>query len=256
MQREELATLLFSDAQYKHLYSGPMTEPTLLVTGANRGIGLEWVRQASRDGWLVHATCRDPARAKELSTLAAESGGRVQVHALEVRDPAAVDALATTLAGVAIDVLLNNAGVYGQSDGGFGRTDAELWRQTFDINVIAPMKLMEAFVDHVAASTQKCMVAISSKMGSITDNTSGGVYVYRSSKAALNMVMRSVSIDLAARGITAVTLHPGWVRTDMGGPNALMEPEESVSAMRRIVAGLRILDAGRFIAPSGEDIPW
>lgn len=233
-----------------------MNESTLLITGANRGLGLEWVRQASADGWRVHATCRNPESATSLQAIAQASGGRVQVHPLEVTDQTSLAALAAALRDTPIDVLVNNAGVYGQPDGGFGKTDRAVWLKTFDINVIAVMQLMEAFAPHVAASRIRQMLAISSKMGSLADNTSGGVYVYRSAKAALNMVVKSASIDLAPRGITVVALHPGWVKTDMGGPNAMTEVYDSVRAMRGIAAGLGAMDAGRFIGPDGKDIPW
>lgn len=226
----------------------------VLITGANRGIGLEFVRQYAADGWRVMACCRDPQGAAALNALAASSGDQVTVHALDVADFSQIERLAATLQGQAIDVLINNAGYYPQSS--FGKIDYAAWDQAFRINTMAPMKMVECFVEHVARSGLRKIVTLSSKMGSLADNGSGGSYLYRTSKAAANMVMKSLAIDLKPRGIALSTLHPGWVKTDMGGPDALITPQQSVAGMRAVIAALSLQNAGRFIAYDGQEIPW
>lgn len=229
--------------------------PTVLITGANRGLGLELTRQYAADGWRVHACCRDPGRAAELTRLAADSQGQVTVHRLDVADRAQVAALSRELSGAAIDVLLNNAGVYGDRKG-FGAVDDEVWGRTLRVNAMAPLHMAEAFVEQVARSQRKLIVNVTSLMGSIADNGSGGSYVYRSSKAALNAVTKSLSIDLAPRGISACVIHPGWVKTDMGGQNAPLEAPESVSSMRRVIERAHQGGSGKFFDYDGEELPW
>ncbi|MGI8738565.1 MAG: SDR family NAD(P)-dependent oxidoreductase [Gammaproteobacteria bacterium] len=165
------------------------------------------------------------------------SAGAVSVHRLDVTNADHRASLVEALRDVSIDILVNNAGVYGPRDADFGQTDENRWLATFAVNVIAPMQLCEALVENVARSRRKVIASISSQMGSIEDNSSGGHYVYRASKAALNAVMKSMAIDLGPRGITAVILHPGWVKTDMGGSNALISAAESVSGMRATLDG-------------------
>ncbi|GIW72711.1 MAG: short-chain dehydrogenase [Planctomycetota bacterium] len=233
--------------------------PVLLLTGANRGLGLEFVRQYLEEGgWRIHACCRRPEAAAELAALAQQAGPeRLLVHGLDVADFGRIEALAEALRGEPIDLLLNNAGVLRDRDfGGFGTTDYEAFADSFRINAMAPLKMAEAFVEHVARSERRLIVNITSRMGSIADNTSGGFYTYRASKAALNMVTRSMALDLAPRGITCVVLHPGWVRTDMGGQGAPLAPRESIAGMRRVIAALGPEQSGRFFAYDGSEIPW
>ncbi len=229
--------------------------PTALITGANRGLGLEFVRQYAGEGWRVLACCREPGRATALAELADGSGGKVSVHRVDVADRGSVDLLARELAGTAIDLLLNNAGTFGDRKG-LGELDYDTWLATLAVNTLGPVKMTEAFREHVAASDAKLVVQITSKMGSIADNTSGGGYVYRSSKAALNMANKSLALDLVPQGITCVVLHPGWVVTDMGGPSAPLQPAESVGGMRKVIARLTTADAGRFFDYAGAEIPW
>jgi NAD(P)-dependent dehydrogenase (short-subunit alcohol dehydrogenase family) len=177
------------------------------------------------------------------------------VYRLDVTDGLQVAGLARELAGQPVDILLNNAGIYG-SRTGFGEAGFEVWPQVFQVNVMAPLRLAERFVEQVAQSERKLIVNISSRMGSIAENSSGGGYVYRSSKVALNMVAKSLSIDLAGRGITVVMLHPGWVQTDMGGANATVTASESVVGMRTVIERLTSADNGRFFAYDGTEIPW
>jgi NAD(P)-dependent dehydrogenase (short-subunit alcohol dehydrogenase family) len=226
----------------------------VLVTGTNRGIGLEFVRQYVADGWRVIACCRDPLKATALNVLAAASGGKVSVHALDVSDFNQIERLAIALKGEAIDVLINNAGFYPQSS--FGAIDYAEWDKAFHINAMAPIKMVECFIEHVASSRLRKIATLSSKMGSIADNGSGGSYLYRTSKVAANMAMKSLAIDLKTRAIAVATLHPGWVKTDMGGLSALITAELSVAGMRTVIDRLSTHNAGRFIAYDGQEIPW
>jgi NAD(P)-dependent dehydrogenase (short-subunit alcohol dehydrogenase family) len=229
---------------------------TVLVTGANRGLGLEFARQYAADGWQVHAACRDPEAAQELGRLAAESGGAIHVLALEVTDIASVRAAAQSLAGEAIDLLINNAGVGSPKKQRLGSLDYAAWARVLDVNTLGPMRVVEAFLDSVAKGSDRKIVTLTSAMGSIADNGSGGSYAYRSSKAAVNIVIKSLSIDLAPRGITCVVVHPGWVRTDMGGPDGKLTPTQSVTALRKLIAGLQPADTGRFFNYDGKTYPW
>jgi NAD(P)-dependent dehydrogenase (short-subunit alcohol dehydrogenase family) len=181
----------------------------------------------------------------------------ISIHALDLRHFSEIDALARKLAAESIDILLSNAGVYGDSgQTGFGSMDYHRWQETFMINTQAPVKLAEAFLPQVARSQRKLIVAITSLMGSMGDNSSGGSIMYRSSKAALNAAMKSLSIDLKDRGIGVLILHPGWVRTDMGGPQAPTSPEESVAGMRGVMDRFTPAASGRFINFRGEELPW
>lgn len=233
-----------------------MEMPSTLITGANRGLGLEFVGQYAANGWQVYATCRDPNSASELRKLADASGHKVQVLALDVTDLASIKAAAAALDGQAIDLLLNNAGVGGPRGQKLGNIDYEAWAEVLDVNTMGPLRVSEAFVDHVARSERKLIVTLTSGMGSIADNTSGGSFAYRSSKAAVNMVMRSVAIDLAPRGITCVVVNPGWVRTDMGGPRGNMSPAESVTKLRHLFEDFCERHSGKFYNHDGREYAW
>lgn len=230
--------------------------PSVLVTGANRGLGLEFVRQYASEGWQVFAATRAPDNARELQGLAAESGGRIRVLKTDVTDTASVRAAAAELNGQAIDLLLNNAGVGGARNERIGGLDYAAWARVLAVNTLGPMRVIEALLENVARSRLKMIVTITSGMGSIADNSSGGSYAYRSSKAAVNMVMKSLAIDLAPRGVTCVVLNPGWVRTDLGGPRGKLSPAESVKAMRSLIASLGPEDSGKFLNYNGEPYPW
>jgi len=225
----------------------------VLITGANRGLGLEFARQYAQDGWQVLACCRAPQHASALQALA-KAHGKIQVLALDVADFAQIDALALQLKDLKIDVLINNAGIYPDSSTTHINTDD--WLDAFTVNSISPYKITTAFTPHIAKSRLKKTATLTSKMGSIDDNTSGGSYIYRSSKAAANMVMKSLSIDLEPLGVSVVTLHPGWVQTDMGGSNALIDTKTSVTGMRRVIDHLNLATSGRFIAYDGQAIRW
>jgi NAD(P)-dependent dehydrogenase (short-subunit alcohol dehydrogenase family) len=230
--------------------------PSVLITGANRGLGLEFARQYGAAGWRVFACCRKPDTAADLRELADASRGRTTIHPLDVADRDRIPALADELRGEPVDVLLNNAGVYGPSKMAFGQFDYAAWAEVFAVNVLGPTRMIECFVDHVVRSKQKKIVCLSSLMGSITRNTSGRHYLYRSTKAALNMVVKGLAVDLRDRGATVVVLHPGWVRTDMGGADADLSPEESIRGMIRVVEGLGGWDTGKFLSYDGSELPW
>ncbi|MDH5354610.1 MAG: SDR family oxidoreductase [Gammaproteobacteria bacterium] len=232
-----------------------MANPTILITGANRGIGLTLTGQFAEDGWQVLACCRNPDQAGQLQALT-ERNPSIEVHALDVTNYKQMGRLAHQLADRPIDILLSNAGIYGSKGVSFGEVDAQEWRQVLEVNTIAPLMLVQAFVEQVTASQKKIVAVISSKVGSIADNSSGGSYVYRSSKTAVNQVVKSLSIDLADRGISVLSLHPGWVKTDMGGPNAEISTRQSVSGLKKILQSAGSAQSGQFIEFNGDPIPW
>ncbi len=220
--------------------------PTVLITGASRGIGGEFARQYAADGWRVIATCRDPG----------QYDGEGEVHALDVTDGASVAALGQAMAGEAIDLLINNAGIYGPRSLPFDALDYDAWGEVLRTNLMGPMRVAAALAGPVMASQQKKMVFISSKVGSIADNTSGGSYIYRSSKTALNMAVKSLSLDLSGKGVITLLLHPGWVQTDMGGTSAPIDTVTSVTGMRATIEGAGAAGSGRFFNYDGSELPW
>jgi len=228
---------------------------TVFVTGASRGLGLEFVRSYAADGWRVHACCRNPDKAKALAKVAGAVPGEVSVHRLDVTDGLQVASLSRALAGEPIDVLINNAGVL-HSRGEVGAIDYDDWVEELKVNTVAPARIVDRFVEQVAASERKLIVNISSGMGSIGGTTSGDSIMYRSSKAGLNMVVKCLSATLAERGITVVALSPGWVSTDMGGAEADLAPLDSIGKMRRVIDRLTQADNGRFYNHEGEERPW
>ena len=220
--------------------------PTVLITGASRGIGLELARQYRADGWEVIGTVRNPASAGDLKAAG------VEVEALEAADPASIAALGDRMKGRAIDVMIANAGMMGDP----ATIDPAEWIETLKLNSIGPTLLALALRDAVLASDQKKMVAITSRLGSIAQNGAGSYVAYRSSKAALNAAWRSLSIDWRGSGLALAMLHPGWVRTAMGGSNAEVAPEDSAAGLRRVIAALTPERSGAFIAFDGEELPW
>jgi len=224
---------------------------TIFVTGANRGLGLEFARSYAAEGWRVHACCRYPDRAKDLSALA----GDIVVHKLDVTDGLRVASLAREMADERIDILINNAGVFHEAND-LGRIDYDDWVEELKVNTIAPARMAERFRKQVAASERKLIVNISSGVGSIGGTTSGDSIVYRSSKAGLNMVTKCLSLEYAKYGITVVAISPGWVVTDMGGPKGRLTPAESIAKMRRVFDRLTPADSGRFFNQDGEERPW
>jgi len=230
---------------------------TILITGTNRGIGQEMARQYAADpDWRVFACCRDPGRSEALARLASTSSGRLTVHKLDVASAQDVESLASTLVGQPLDLLVNNAGVAGAVGEGLAGLDEQAWLDVLRVNTIAPARIAAALLDHIARGRRKVIATISSRMGSISDDSSGGYYAYRSSKAAVNMVMKNLAVDLRGRGITVVALNPGWVRTDMGSQRAPLSPEESVSGLRKVLASVTLKDSGKFLSHDGTEVPW
>ena len=225
--------------------------PTVLITGAARGLGLDFTKQYAAKGWKVLACARKADALKDIE-------GDIHYHKLEVTDYKAVKALAAKLKGEAIDVLICNAGVGGErgsTSQDLGKLEPEAWRHMFEINTLAPLMMAEAFVEHVARSQQKKMIAISSILGSIKNNN-GGRYFYRASKTALNMEWSVLAKDVEPKGIICVALHPGWVQTDMGGPTATLTIDQSVPGMVKVIDGLKTSDNGRFLQYDGGELPW
>ncbi|WP_300529981.1 SDR family oxidoreductase [Maricaulis sp.] len=230
--------------------------PHALITGANRGLGLEHTRQLLERGWTITAACRNPDAADDLKALD-PGDGRLVLETYDAMELGSAAALAQRVSAP-IDLLFANAGMMTRETRSFGSAANERFMEEMRVNTLAPLALVEAFADQVAASEMKVIALQSSRMGSISDNDSGGAYGYRASKAALNAVGKSLSIDLKDRDIVVLILHPGWVRTDMGGPNGLMTAPESVSAQLDLIARAFKQPAmsGRFFHISGEDLAW
>ncbi len=224
----------------------PMTK-TILITGANRGIGLELSKQYHNAGWQVIAASRKPSDALE-------SLG-VETVTLDVTDANAITALAKSLEGRAIDVLFNNAGIFGPRRVPVGELEAEVWLEVLKVNTVAPAIVAQAFVENVAASQDKIMVFMSSSMASI-EASSPGEYIYRSSKAALNMVVARLAQDLAPKSIRTVAMDPGWVQTDMGGAAADLTPEQSASGIKSVLDNLSSESSGVYLRYDGSSLPW
>lgn len=220
--------------------------PNVLITGGNRGIGRELVEQYASDGWNVITTARDQADIADLNRI-----DNVSAHRLDVADSNEVDRFVQELGDAPIDVFINNAGILERD-----APARDNWVKSFEINTIAPTLLAMQLKDKVAASDKKTMAVLTSKVGSIADNSSGGIIQYRSSKAAVNAAWKSLAVEWADDGIGIVMLHPGWVQTDMGGPNAMIDTQTSVSGMRQRIEETGLDNSGRFVDYAGEDIPW
>jgi NAD(P)-dependent dehydrogenase (short-subunit alcohol dehydrogenase family) len=225
---------------------------TVLITGANRGLGLEFVKQYAMNDYQVIACTRKINKNDALHQLQA-SFKNISIYALDVANFALIDQLSKTLKQP-IDILINNAGAY--PDSSIDHINYDAWLDAFKINTLAAFKMTTSFLPHLKKGTLKKIASLTSKMGSIDDNSAGGEYLYRSSKTALNMVMKSLSIDLKPYNLAVITLHPGWVRTDMGGPNGLIDADESVAGMKRQIDNLSMKNTGQFIAFDGKKIPW
>ena len=223
--------------------------PTVLITGAGRGLGLEFAKQYAADGWQVIACVRNPDKADALKKVK----GDVAIERLDVVDEADIKALAARLEGLGIDLLINNAGIYGPRN---GQNDTKSWLEVFQVNTIAPYRVAEALAPLVAKSKQKTIVNITSQMGSVGSTSSADSPIYRSSKAALNMVMKGLSHALKGQGVTVVLFHPGWVKTDMGGKGAPLEAPDSIGGMRKVIGKLTAADSGKFFNYDGKSLPW
>jgi NAD(P)-dependent dehydrogenase (short-subunit alcohol dehydrogenase family) len=230
----------------------------ILITGANRGIGLEFTRQYAGRGERVIATCRNPDAAGELRALADECPpGQISILPLDVTDGAQIEACYQSVRGLAegLDVLVNNAGFYQRGEHP-GTLDAGTLLRSFEVNAIAPIMVAQRFLDLLRAGDEPKIVNLTSHMGSITLKGGGGNYGYSTSKTALNMLTRLLAHDLRAMGIVAIVMHPGWVKTDMGGSGAPLAQERSVTGMIRLIDGLRLEHSGKFWQWDGELLPW
>jgi len=229
--------------------------PTVLVTGVNRGLGLEFVKQYSQRGYTVIGTCRNPADAAEASSLA-EIADNIHLLPLDVSSAESIQSLAASLAGRALDLVVLNAGVMGKASSKLGELEQADFMHSMCVNTVAPALLIQALVDNLRLGELKTVVALSSVLGSIAGNSDGGLYSYRASKAGLNAVVKSAATDLKSEGITVVAMHPGWVQTDMGGQNATITTPVSVSGMLQVIDGLGLDDSGRFVVYDGGELPW
>jgi NAD(P)-dependent dehydrogenase (short-subunit alcohol dehydrogenase family) len=226
---------------------------TVLVTGANRGLGLEFARQYRAAGWRVIATAREPDAARDLKAL----GEGVRIVPLDVTEPSSVAALKASLGPQPIDLLINNAGQgVGLEGGSLDKLDVAQFERVFQVNALGPVRVTQALLPNLRAGRGKMVVGISSGLGSIAENREGGFYGYRESKAALDMFIRGLAAELKGEGFTCVAIIPGWVKTDMGGPNAPLTPEESVTGMRRVLDGLKPENTGQFWSYKGTQVPW
>lgn len=231
---------------------------TILISGANRGLGLEFTKQYLSDGATIIACCRAPDGAKDLHKVAEGSGGKVRVERLDVTDDASCAALAGKLKGEPIDMLINNAGIIGPAMEKQTTADMDYdgFAEALSVNALAPLRVSMALLPNLEAGKGKVIGNVSSRMGSIGDTEVTRGTAYRASKAALNMVMKCLSIDLKDKGFTVMVMHPGWVQTDMGGPQADLTPTESVTGMRNVLAKLTTADTGKFFNYDGTPLPW
>ena len=239
------------------LVGRPMEKGSILITGSNRGLGLEWARQYALLGWRVYATCRRPDEAEDLHTLASQHDN-LSIHLLDVTSRTDIDDLSRALKGEPIDLLINNAGVYFERWGKdrLGVIDYGDWERTLQVNSLGPMRVCEALMENVAASQRRLLVAITSHMGSIADIGSPNDYAYRSSKAALNAAMVGLAHEVKQHGIGVLLLHPGWVRTRMGGESAPVSSKQSVQGMRGLIDGFALARTGAFLRYDGRPMPW
>ena len=228
---------------------------SILITGTNRGIGLEFVKHYLKNNEKVIATCRNKNSAKDLLKLK-NTTSNLSLVELDVSNPNSINEFASNITDQPIDTFINNAGVFGPRNNEFGNFNAKEWLDVFNINTIAPLLITQKILKNLRLGKNKKLAFISSKVGSIEDNTGGGMYIYRTSKTALNQVIKSLSIDLKEENFIAVALHPGWVQTDMGGPNALIDTKTSVKGMAEVIDNLAPKNSGKFYNYDGSPIPW
>ncbi len=226
---------------------------TVLITGANRGIGFALVEKFLNHGWRVLGCCRQPDQTDFTHMPNRE---QLVLHSLEVTNADQIAALAKACERESIDILINVAGLFGPKGLSFGDTQVDSWLNVLRVNTIAPLKLAEALIEPVCRSNLKVIAAVSSDMGSIEMNEFGGATIYRSSKAALNSVMKCLSVDLADRGIKVLSIHPGWVKTEMGGEGAKISTQESVSGIYQITSEPAAFKSGGFYSYLGDEMPW
>jgi len=224
--------------------------PTVVITGANRGLGLAFARRFSADGFQVIGTARQPDKAVELRAMG------VRIEQLDVTDAESVRRFGEAIGDASVDILINNAGI----GGGWGRrlkdVDIDEAERILQVNCLGPMRVTQVLLPALHKGDRKLIVNITSMLGSIERNTRGGSYGYRESKAALNMFTRSIAAELEPHGFTCIAINPGWVKTDMGGPDARMTPDESIDAMVKVIEGLSTKHSGYFYSHGGDLVPW
>jgi NAD(P)-dependent dehydrogenase (short-subunit alcohol dehydrogenase family) len=223
---------------------------TVLITGANRGIGLELTRQYAANGDTVLACCRNPDGAGELKSIKG-----LEILPLDVTNDASVKALAARLKDRTIDVLINNAGIMGGDRQSRDDMNYGAWTEAFEVNAISPFRVSTTLLDNLRLSENPKLITVTSQMGMLSRRSTGS-YAYRSSKAAANKIFQVMAVELEEAGIIVCPVHPGWVRTDMGGPSASISAQESASGLRKVIAGLVMENSGRFYQYDGEELEW
>lgn len=229
----------------------------ILITGANRGLGLEFTRQLLERGDRVFAARRNSLRTNDLQKLQTDYPEQLSILELDVRDEEQIESVAAAVAekSEALDLLINNAGVYPRGER-FGNLEPSTMMETLHTNSIAPILVVQAFADLLGKGDEPKVVNISSGMGSISSTGGGGNYSYRASKASLNMFSKVLSGDLRSRGIVVIVIHPGWVQTDMGGSGASLSAEHSISSMLKVIDEIGMADSGRYLQWDGAELPW
>ncbi len=228
---------------------------TVVITGSNRGIGLELVKcYLSANDWNIVAACRTPDKADALKSLAAENQN-IEIVELDVSNAKSVTNFAKNVGERIIDVLVNNAGVIGGDHQSFGEVDYDAWMETFAINTLGPIRVSQALIDNVRKSENGKILTISSQMGALS-RQSRGMYGYRSTKAAVNKAMQTLSVELHDEKIAVALFHPGWVKTDMGGGSAEITPQESAAGLFNCFNKLNMTDSGKFFKWNGEPHAW
>ena len=228
---------------------------SVLITGANRGLGFGFVRSFLSKNINVICTTRNISGSKELLECKKNYPDNLEILELDLLEENSENILSDLLSDKPIDIFINNAGV-GNSNQRFGVVSSKPWLDVLKVNLIAPLTLTQSIIENIKKGSEKKIYFLSSQLGSIGDNTSGGMYIYRSSKTALNQVVKSLSVDLKPMGITVISLHPGWVKTDMGGPNAPVQIDESIKGMMQVIDKTDIRDTGRFLNYDGKELPW
>lgn len=237
--------------------TGEATIETVLISGANRGLGLALTAHFAKAGWKVLAGCREPEQAQALTALKTDGSkdGNIEIFKLDVTDAGDVSALVRRLGGQPLDVLINNAGILDANRTDLGAIDYDEWAQIFAINSMAPVRMSLALKEHLARAATPRIVTVSSEMGSLNQDLEGAI-CYRTSKAAVNKAMQVLATNFASDGIIVVPIHPGWVRTDMGGPQAAISPEQSAKGIFALTTSLTQEMSGRFWTWDGQEHPW
>ena len=227
----------------------------VLITGANRGLGLGFVKSFLAKNVNVICTTRNIPGSKELLECKKKNPKNLEILELDLLGENSENTLSDLLSDKPIDIFINNAGV-GISNQRFGVVSSQPWVEVLKVNLIAPLTVTQSIIENIKKGSDKKIYILSSQLGSIQDNKSGGMYIYRSSKTALNQVVKSLSVDLKPMGITVISLHPGWVKTDMGGPNAPVSIDESIKGMMKVIDTTDIRNTGTFLNFDGQGLPW